>query len=568
MSEIQIDLSTENSFSQNQQSRTNALARPLQSTAALQGSVPASFAQKSSIQKAAFTLQDHVQISPSAQFIQQNTAPSAANTSQTAAANNPAFTQTNAKSIALQNGTLSLVQNKDSITSTYHRNNGTNFQFNINQNISLQENEDNSTAIFFEQDNISKKYYADGKIAKFQGNILDENKKSVRINSQGGTINAENDTIFALADKTQIHAKGNNTIILKENMRDVQINTQNGDNTIIGQEVQNAAISLVNGKNTLNFKTTETSTINATNSNVQLNTGKLTGSTLNLEKGTHTINLQQSLHNSIQFESNSFNQESKLNIFGKTENTLIHAKGEKASLTLQNSKNNFIESSAKFTNAKFSQSQNDAIRFDTYTSYVSAGTLTDTNMELSGTQSVNLQSNITAGNSNLAVSGHSASLFANCIKDNAAVTLDAEQFAHAQIQTVADTAAVDINGSYYTNVAVNTIKDNAYTSVMGDGTISVNALKDNANLNVGTGVTNVGIGSISDSAVLQGGENAVQKSIGTAENLAEQSASFAPAPAIHSQEQTRALNSYLTTANSFHRISAFHQNQNPINRLV
>ena len=336
MSEIQIEFSAENSFSQNRQTRTSALAGPLQNTAALQGSVPASIAQKSSFQNI-FSAQDNVQISKSAQVIRQNTKSSVLNNSANSPANALANNQANTNSIALQNGTLSLVQNQTGITGTYHRNNGGSFQFNVNQNVNVQENEDYSTAVFFEQDNISKKYHADGKISKFQGNILDENKKSVRINSRGGTINAKNDTVFALADNTNIQARGNNTIILKENMQNVQIHTQNGDNTIIGQELQNAAISLAGGKNTLNFRNTDNSTVNARNSNVQLNTGRLTGSTLNLEKGTHSINLQESLHNSIQFESNSFNQESKLNIFGRTENTLIHAAGEKTSLNLQNS---------------------------------------------------------------------------------------------------------------------------------------------------------------------------------------------------------------------------------------
>lgn len=565
MSEIQIEFSAENSFSQNRQTRTSALAGPLQNTAALQGAVPASIAQKSSFQNI-FSAQDNVQISKSAQVIRQNTKSSVLNNSANSPANALANNQANTNSIALQNGTLSLVQNQNGITSTYHRNNGGSFQFNVNQNVNVQENEDYSTAVFFEQDNISKKYHADGKISKFQGNILDENKKSVRINSRGGTINAKNDTVFALADNTNIQARGNNTIILKENMQNVQINTQNGDNTIIGQELQNAAISLAGGKNTLNFRNTDNSTVNARNSNVQLNTGRLTGSTLNLEKGAHSINLQESLHNSIQFESNSFNQESKLNIFGRTENTLIHATGEKTSLNLQNSKNNYIESATKFTHAKFSHSRNDVITIDGISNTINTGTLTDTNMELKSIQSANLQSNVIAGNSNLAVSGHTTSLFANTIKDNSTVNLDAEQFAHAKIQTAADIAAVDINSAYYNNVTIGTIKDNAYTSIMGDGTISVNALKNNANLNTGTGITHVGIGSISDNAVLQGGKNTIQKNIGTNEAPAEISASFAPVPAVNSQEQTRALNSYISTANNFQK--NYQQNQLPINRLV
>ena len=565
MSEIQIEFSAENSFSQNRQTRTSALAGPLQNTAALQGSVPASIAQKSSFQNI-FSAQDNVQISKSAQVIRQNTKSSVLNNSANSPANALANNQANTNSIALQNGTLSLVQNQTGITGTYHRNNGGSFQFNVNQNVNVQENEDYSTAVFFEQDNISKKYHADGKISKFQGNILDENKKSVRINSRGGTINAKNDTVFALADNTNIQARGNNTIILKENMQNVQIHTQNGDNTIIGQELQNAAISLAGGKNTLNFRNTDNSTVNARNSNVQLNTGRLTGSTLNLEKGTHSINLQESLHNSIHFESNSFNQESKLNIFGRTENTLIHAAGEKTSLNLQNSKNNYIESAAKFTHAKFSHSQNDVITIDSISNTINTGTLTDTNMELKSSQNANLQCNVIAGNSNLAVSGHTTSLFANTIKDNSTVNLDAEQFAHTKIQTAANTAAIDINSAYYNNVAIGTIKDNAYTSIIGDGTISVNELKDNANLNTGTGITHVGIGSISDNTVLQGGKNTIQKNIGTNEVPAEISASFAPVPTVNSQEQTRALNSYISTANNFQK--NYQQNQLPINRLV
>ena len=226
MGEIQIDFSTENSFSQNQNTRAVNFAKPAQNTPLSQGSSPAPFSLQSQ------TKQDNVHISRSAQLIQQNTAPFSAHAS--------ADTTANARSVALQNGTLSLTQSeKNGITSDYQWKNGTNFQFTINQNIKLQENEDYSASVFFEQDNVSKKYHANGKISKYQGNILDGNKKSVRINAQGGTLDAENDTIFALADNTTINAKGNNTLILKNTVRDMQINTQNGDNTIVGQNLQN-----------------------------------------------------------------------------------------------------------------------------------------------------------------------------------------------------------------------------------------------------------------------------------------------------------------------------------------
>lgn len=561
MNSIQIDFSTENTFSQNQQTRTLPLAKLPKNTEVLQEPVSAPSHPKNSFQKI-FSARDNVQISSSAQFIQQNTKTSFLQNS----GNSPAGTH----AIALQNGTLSLIQNNSAITSTYYRNNGSQFQFSINQNVSLQENEDYSASIFFEQENISKKYHADGKISQYQGNILDENKKSVHINSKGGTINANNDTIFALADKTSIRAKGNNTIILKENMHDVHINARDGDNTIIGQEIENAAISLANGKNTLNLKSADNSTVNAQNSNVQLNTGKLVSSTINLEKGTHSINLQESLHNSIQFESNSFNQESKLNIFGKTQNTLIHAAGEKVSLNLQNSKNNYIESTAKFTNAKFYHSNNDAVNIEGYSGNISAGALSDTTMKLQDTQAASLHSNVIAGNSNIAVSGRSASLFAHSIKDNSAVLLNAEHFSHTQIQTVSDTAAVDINSAYYNTVTMGTLKDNTHTNIMGDGTIAVNALNNNAGLNLGTGVTHVGIGSISGNAVLQGGENALQIAIGkNADNkIAESSPAYAPAPVINSKEQTRALTSYIKTANNFKKMTFSLQNQMPLNRLV
>lgn len=570
MNSIQIDVSTDNGFSQNRQTRTLPLAKLPENTKVAQGSVSApsrpanSFPANSfqTIFSAPFSGQDNVQISSSAQFIQQNTKSSSPQISGNSLADTHA--------IALQNGTLSLIQNNNAITSTYRRNNGTQFQFNINQNVSLQENEDYSASVFFEQENISKKFHADGKISQYQGNILDEGKKSVHINSKGGTINASNAAVFALADKTSIRARGNNTIILKENMHDLHINAEDGNNTIIGQEMENAAISLANGKNILNLKSIDNSTINAQNSNVQLNTGKLAGTVINLEKGTHSINLQESLQSGIHFESNSFNQESKLNIFGKTENTLIRAAGEKVSLSLQNSKNNYIESTAKFTNAKFYHSNNDAINIEGYSGNINSGTLTDTAMKLQGAHSVSLQSNVIAGNSNIAVSGRSASLFANLVKDNSAVLLDAENFTHAQIQTASDTAAITVNSAYHNTVTVGTLKDNTRTNIMGDGTIAVNALKNTAGLNLGTGVTHVGIGSISDNAVVQGGENALQVTIGAHADtkITENSPAAAPAPVINSKEQTRALTSYRNTANTYNKISIYQQNQTPLNRLI
>lgn len=561
MGEIQIDFSTENSFSQNQNTRAVNLAKPVQNTPLSQGSSSAPFSLQSQ------TKQDDIHISLSAQLIQQNTAPFSARASVNTAAN--------VRSAALQNGTLSLIENKENITSNYQLKNGTVFQFNIDQNIKLQENEDYSASVFFEQDNVSKKYHANGKISKYQGNILDENKKSVSINARGGTLDAENDTIFALADNTTINAKGNNTLILKNTVRDMQINTQNGDNTIVGQNLQNVTISLTGGKNTLNFKNAENSIVNARKSDVHLNTGKLAGSTLNLEKGAHALNIQQSSHNTIHFASNSFNQESKLNIFGKTENTLIHASGEKVNLSLQHSQNNYIQSTAKFTHANFSKSKNDVVQFDTYSSIVSTGTLTDSNLEINGTQAVNMRGNALAGNSNLAISGHSASLALNTLSENAAVNIDTRHFAHSQIQNVSGNATLDIQGGYYNNVAVNTLRDTAFANISGDGAVSVNTMKDNAGINLGEGILNVTIGAVSDNAVIQGGKNALQNTIGTRTSTdSEQNQSgeihstFQNTVLAQNQEQTRALNAYRTTANNFPKITNTLQNQIKLNRLV
>lgn len=561
MGEIQIDFSTENSFSQNQNTRAVNLAKPVQNTPLSQGSSSASFSLQFQ------TKQDDIHISRSARLIQQNTAPFSAHASVNTAAN--------VRSAALQNGTLSLIENKENITSNYQLKNGTVFQFNIDQNIKLQENEDYSASVFFEQDNVSKKYHANGKISKYQGNILDGNKKSVSINAQGGTLDAENDTIFALADNTTINAKGNNTLILKNTVRDMQINTQNGDNTIVGQNLQNVTISLTGGKNTLNFKNAENSIVNARKSDVHLNTGKLAGSTLNLEKGAHALNIQQSSHNTIHFASNSFNQESKLNIFGKTENTLIHASGEKVNLSLQHSQNNYIQSTAKFTHANFSKSKNDVVQFDTYSSIVSTGTLTDSNLEINGTQAVNMRGNALAGNSNLAISGHSASLALNTLSENAAVNIDTRHFAHSQIQNVSGNATLDIQGGYYNNVAVNTLRDTAFANISGDGAVSVNTMKDNAGINLGEGILNVTIGTVSDNAVIQGGKNALQNTIGTRTSTdAEQNqpgeihSTFQNTVLAQNQEQTRALNAYRTTANNFPKITNTLQNQIKLNRLV
>ena len=106
MGEIQIDFSTENSFSQNQNTRAVNLAKPVQNTPLSQGSSPVPFSLQSQ------TKQDNVHISRSAQLIQQNTAPFSAYAS--------ADTTANTRSVALQNGTLSLTQSeKDGIISDY-----------------------------------------------------------------------------------------------------------------------------------------------------------------------------------------------------------------------------------------------------------------------------------------------------------------------------------------------------------------------------------------------------------------------------------------------------------------
>lgn len=533
MDSIQIDVSTDNSFLQQQTQKVQ------RTSSAQPASSPSSPAQKGS--SAAAVQTDTVELSATMQDIMNKAAEFVDGSDFGSAA-----------SISLNNGSFSIAaQNGQAYSGILYQNNGSSISISLDQNISIQENDDSSTSIFFESENITRRYNTDGTILEFQGNILNQDRNSVIVNTTGGTVEAENDTVIALADDTVVNAKGDNTIILKNNINNVEINAQSGNNTIKGQNVGNSTINLGGGSNTVNIQNADKTQISSSDGNTELKINTLTDSTVYLADSTHNVNIINASNNTINLTSKSIDRESSLNIFGTGENNNVNLYGEKVNLFINKSGENTVSSSARWTNTRFSESESDTLSLNTYWASVSAGSVSNGTYSVSSSQSFSLNANLISGNSNITAESLNASMFLGEVTDNSKLNVSGNHFATARIDKVSGNAQVDINSWYYTNVYINKMLENALVSITGQqNSIGIGSMEDSSSLKLKEGNSDAAIGSISDSASISH-ENGMANVI-VAQNSSDSGlpSSFKDFSSLSSAEKNKAYSDFMHSINN------------------
>lgn len=487
MDPIQIDVSTDNSFLQQQ---TQKVQRP----SSAQPLSPAASVQAQKISSPASVPNDTVELSATLQDIMNKTAEFFDDSPNSQAAAN----------LSLTCGSFIIVKQSDQTYSgILYPNSGGKITISLNQNIRIQENDDGSASIFFETDNITRQYSAGGTVLEFQGNILKQNKKSIIVNNAGGTVEAENCTAVALADGTVINATGGNTIILKNNINNVEINAANGSNAIKGQNIGNSSINLGGGKNTVKLLKASGIQISSANGNAEIKIAELTDSTVLLAGGTHKVNILSASNNAISLTSKSPDRESDISVFGTAESNTVSLYGEKVNLFINKSGQNTVSSSARWTNAKFSESENDAVSFKTYWASLSAGSVINGAYSAGSSQSFSLNANLISGNSNITAESLNASVLTAEITDGSKLTVFGKHFAAARINTVSANAQIDIDSLYCTNVQIGKMLENALINITGQqNLVSAAGMEDNSSLNLKKGRSDAAIGSISDSAAV------------------------------------------------------------------
>lgn len=533
MDSIQIDVSTDNSFLQQQTQKVQrtSSARPASS--------PSSPAQKGS--SAAAVQNDTVELSATMQDIMNKAAEFVDGSYSGSAA-----------SVSLNNGSFSIAaQNGQAYSGILYQNNGSSINISLNQNISIQENDDSSTSIFFENDNITRRYNTDGTILEFQGNILNQDRNSVIVNTTGGTVEAENDTVIALADDTVVNAKGDNTIILKNNINNVEINAQNGNNTIKGQNVGNSTINLGGGSNTVNIQHADNTQISSSDGNTELKINTLTDSTVHLADGTHNVNIINASNNTINLTSKSIDRESGLNIFGTGENNNVNLYGEKVNLFINKSGENTVSSSARWTNTRFSESESDTLSLNTYWASVSAGSVNNGTYSVSSSQSFSLNANLISGNSSITAESLNASMFLGEVTDNSKLNVSGNHFATARIDKVSGNAQVDINSWYYTNVYIDKMLENALVSITGQqNSVGVGSMEDSSSLKLKEGNSDAAIGSMSDNADISSENGNANVIIAQNSSDSELSTSFKDFSSLSSAEKNTAYSDFMHSINN------------------
>lgn len=436
--------------------------------------------------------------------------------------------------------------NNASFTAFYAQNNGNNISLTFNQNITIQENEDYSTSVFFEQDNITKYFQTDGTVLEFRGNTLSSEKKSLIVNTSGGTINADNDTVMALADDTTINAEGDNTVILKNNISNIKINIQNGSSTIKGQSIHNSTITASKTDLTLEFLNISSSAIQSQNGDIQLTALNLNDSSLNFAKGTHKIDLNNASNNSIHFTANSIDNQSSLNIHNSGTHNSINMHGQKAWLFIRRSQDNTIQSNARWTTSRFSSSENDNINYNTYWTSISGGNISNSQITVNSSQTFSMNVNFIGGTTSVQATGKHSSLYLGEVTDDAKLDITGQHFVTAQIRTVSENASINFDSWYYSNVYIDKMLGNTLVSIASkNANVSVNSMEDNATIDLKESTVNGVFGHIGSNAQIRGGNHASNVLIAENNSNAILDQNYADFSKISIKDQNKAFSSFM-----------------------
>lgn len=532
MSEIQIDVSSDSSF-QRQSQNVQSLPYAKQTVSPCQA--PASAAAKS-VTPVNAPQTDTVKFSADLEKILEGSAQFLTSTE------NP-----NNVSAVLQNGSLNIFQNGSTFTASYTQNNGGSFSLTFNQNIAIQENDDASASVFFERDNITKQFMADGTVLEFQGNTLASSQKSVLVNTTGGTVNTENGTVIALADNTAINAEGDSTIILKHNSSNTTINVLNGSSTIKGQNLENSTINASNADLNLQFFNINNSAITTQQGNIQLKALNLKNSALNLGAGTHSMDFYNAQNNTVDFTANSIDNQSTLNILNSGTNNTVNMHGEKTNIFIRYSRNNSITSDARWTTSHFTSSENDNINYDGYWASINGGNISGSKINVNSSQTFSMNVHSLNGTSTVYADSPNTSLYLGEITDNAKLNITGQHFVAAHIGTISGNASLNLNSWYYSNVYIDKMLGNALISInSNNANISVNSMEDNAAVDLGDSTVNGIFGHIEGNAQITGGTPSSNVLIAKNGSEATENPNYADFSKLTANERNKAFSSFMT----------------------
>lgn len=208
--------------------------------------------------------------------------------------------------------------------------NGVNLDLNFMGNVSITEEDDGATSIYFSATNKTQRYDATGAMTETEGNALNQNANSVIINVSGSEVStgAGDDIILNFADNAIITTgDGNDTVYLSELSQGTTINAGAGDDTVY-----------LNGRN-------QTANLGEGNNTVYAN--GMNGSQITADNGDNIVNISGSVWANSQISMGNGNNvvqaaemhDATVGLGGGNNKMKVDAMGANSSATLGNGNN-------------------------------------------------------------------------------------------------------------------------------------------------------------------------------------------------------------------------------------
>lgn len=182
--------------------------------------------------------------------------------------------------------------------------NGVNVNLDFTGDLSVTEDADGATSVYFSSTNKTQKYDASGSMTETDGNTLDKNANSVIINTSGSEVHTGegNDTVLNFADNATISTgSGNDTIYFSELSQGNTVNSGDGNDTV-HIKGRNQTVDLGGGNNTVHAGSMNGNQITAADGNNTINvSGTIWNETqISLGDGNNTIQVNDVRNSSVE----------------------------------------------------------------------------------------------------------------------------------------------------------------------------------------------------------------------------------------------------------------------------
>lgn len=181
--------------------------------------------------------------------------------------------------------------------------NGVNVNLDFTGDLSVTEDADGSTSIYFSSTNKTQKYDVSGSMTETDGNTLNKNANSVIINTSGSEVytGEGNDTVLNFANNATISTgSGNDTIYFSESSQGNTVNSGDGNDTV-HIKGRNQNVDLGGGNNTVHAGSMNGNQITAADGNNTINvTGTIWNETqISLGNGNNTVQANDVRNSSV-----------------------------------------------------------------------------------------------------------------------------------------------------------------------------------------------------------------------------------------------------------------------------